>query len=283
MKTADVLIDALEYIKRFAGQTFVVKLGGEVMMSEEVMDAVAQDLILLNYVNIKPVVIHGGGVEITRAMDKFGKKPQFIDGLRVTDKETMDIVKMVLVGQINTGIVSRINKHGGNAVGLSGKSGKLFVAKKKAGKVDIGFVGEIEKVNPDIVNLLIEKNYIPVVSPIGLGADGEAYNINADVAAGALAAELGASKLILLTDVKGVLRKDGTLIKRLVADDIEELIKDGTAKSGMIPKLKAIKQALDGGVKRAHIIKAKKHAILEEVFTSTGAGTMITKEEVRGE
>jgi len=283
MKKSEILIDALAYIKKFKGKIFVIKLGGQVMLDKKVMDTVAQDLILLNYVGIKSVVLHGGGPEISAAMEKFGKKPKFIEGLRVTDEETMDIVKMVLIGKINSEIVGCINKHGGiNAVGLSGKSANLFFAEKKTGKVDLGMVGDIKKVNAEFINLLIDKNYIPVISSVALDKAGNALNINADTAAGQLASALKAAKLILLTDVPGVLDENNNLIKRITVPEIDHLIKSKKVSGGMIPKLSACKIALENGVKRTHIIKAVEHGILEEVFTSYGTGTMLTLEKVVG-
>ena len=280
MNKSEILIDALAYIKKFKGKIFVIKLGGQVMLDKNIMDTVAQDLILLNYVGIKPVVLHGGGPEISAAMEKFGKKPKFIEGLRVTDEETMDIVKMVLIGKINSEIVECVAKHGGEVVGLSGKSARLFVAEKRKGKVDLGMVGNIKKVNTKVVNLLLENGIIPIISPVALDKDGNALNVNADTAAGQLAAELKASKLILLTDVSGVLDENKNLIKRITAPEIDDLIESKKVSGGMIPKLLACKSALTGGVKRTHIIKAVEHGILEEVFTSYGTGTMITVEKV---
>ena len=277
MKISDVLIDALEYIKKFSGQTFVIKFGGEVLSNKTVMDTVAQDLILLSYVGIHPVVLHGGGSEIDSAMKKFGKIPKKVSGLRVTDKETMDIVEMVLVGKMNTTIVSYINKHGGNAVGLSGKSGNLFVAEKKKSKIDLGHVGTIKKVNIDLITSLINKNHIPVISPVGIDNNGESFNINADTAASELASALKATKLIILTDVQGVMEKNGRLIKELSANDAGKLISKKIATGGMIPKLESCINAISNGVEKAHIIKAEQHAILEEIFTATGNGTMILK------
>lgn len=274
---SEVLIDALEYIRKFRDQVFVIKFGGEVMVDEKVLDAVAEDLLLLRYVNIRPVVVHGGGGEISAAMDKFGKKPKFVKGLRVTDEETMDIVQMVLAGKLNNDIVASVNKHGGHAVGISGKSAKLFSAEKVPSEedVDLGFVGEITEVNADLVRTLVDKGYIPVISPIGIAADGSSLNINADVAASKLAVELKATKLILLTGVDGVLDKEGKLIKNLTPEEAGKLIKSGVAKAGMIPKLTECIYAIKHGVPKAHIIKAKKHSILEEIFTSEGTGTMV--------
>lgn len=277
MKTPEVLIDALEYIRKFRGCLFVIKLGGEIILDDKMLDAVAQDVVLLNCVNIKPVIVHGGGPDISTAMKKFGKEPKFINGLRVTDEETMDIVKMVLIGKINTAIVARINKFGGNAVGLSGKSGRLFSAKKLKGKVDLGFVGEISDVNSELVSVLLDKDYIPVISPIGFDSEGNSLNINADTAAAKLAGSLSADKMIFLTATGGVFDKKGCLIPKLTVKEAKGLIKNGVATGGMIPKLEACMEAVNSGVAGAHIIGAKKHSIIEEVFTSRGIGTMVTK------
>ncbi len=274
---SDVLINALMYIQKFKNKLFVIKLGGEVMLNENVMNTISQDIILLNSVNIKPVVIHGGGYEISNAMKKFGKKPRFVEGLRVTDEETMDIVKMVLIGKVNSEIVSRINKHGGNAVGISGKSGKLFLAKRKNDKIDLGLVGEIVRVNSEIVKLLIDKNYIPVISPVGFSNDGASLNINADTAAAKLAISLNANKLIIMTSVEGVLDENNRVISRLSIKEAEDLIKRGIANKGMIPKLNSCIESLKNGVERAHIIKSREHALIEEIFTSKGIGTMMYK------
>jgi acetylglutamate kinase len=277
MKTSEVLIDALEYIRKFRGCLFVIKLGGEIILDEKMLDAVAQDVILLNCVNIKPVIVHGGGPDISTAMKKFGKEPTFVDGLRVTDEETMDIVKMVLIGKINTAIVGRINKFGGNAVGISGKSGRLFSAKKHKGKVDLGFVGDVSDVNSELVGVLLDKNYIPVISPIGFDSEGNSLNINADTAAAKLAASLKADKMIFLTATGGVFDKKGKLIPKLTIKEAKDLIKKGVATGGMIPKLEACMEAVTSGVAGAHIIGARQHSIVEEVFTSSGIGTMVTK------
>jgi len=240
-----------------------------------VLDGVAQDLVLLSNVGIKPVVVHGGGKEISLAMERLGKVPEFIEGLRVTDKETMDIVKMVLIGKINTEIVARINKFGGNAVGLSGKSGKLFLAKKKKSREDLGFVGEVTNINSELVTTLIDKAYILIISPVGFGMDGEALNINADSATSKLAISLKASKLIILTNVEGVLDSKGNLIHELKTDKARDLIKDKIVTKGMIPKIEACIDALEGGVKSTHIIRSGEHAIIEEILTKEGTGTMI--------
>ena len=280
---AEILIDALNYIKTFRDSVFIVKLGGEVVIDEQVIESVAKDLIFLNMVGIKPVVVHGGGREISNAMKKFGKKPEFIDGLRKTDKETMDIVEMVLTGKINAQIVGYLTKLGGDAVGLSGKSGHLFKADKKDMEVDLGYVGQIREVNPEIVENQLEHGYIPVVSPIGVDEEGASMNINADTAAAELAASLKAKKLIFLTNVEGVLDEEKKLIKRLTVPTARKLLNTSVAEGGMKPKLKACIQAVNQGVERTHIIKAVTHAILEEILTKTGTGTMITKKKIKGE
>ncbi len=282
MKRAEILVKAIEYIRKFKGQVFVIKLGGETLLDEDVIDSVAQDLIFLNTLGIKPVIVHGGGVEISDAMERFGKKPKFVKGLRVTDAETMDIVEMVLTGKVNQQLVSRIHKHGGSAVGLSGKSGCLFEGVRQKGKVDLGLVGDIKKVNPKIVSTQLENNFIPVISPICLSGRGESLNINADTAASELAASLKASKLIVLTNVQGVLDRKKKLVKRLTVAEARKLIKNKTVVGGMIPKLKACIHALNNGVERTHIVKASRHAILEEILTTTGTGTMVTQRKVKG-
>lgn len=282
MKISDVLVGALEYIKKFRGSIFVIKFGGAAMLDSEAMDGVAQDLILLNYVGIKPVVVHGGGPEISRVMERMGKKPKFIKGLRVTDKETMDIVKSVLIGKVNSEIVASVNKHGGNAIGLSGKSGKMIVAEKTlVGDVDVGMVGKVREIHPEIIHLMIDNDYIPIISPVGFDEkEGEALNINADTVAGEISRVLKAKKFIFLTDVEGVMDKSGNLIKRLILSDVDRLVEEGIVVGGMLPKIEACKIAIDGGVERAHIISIRKHAILEEIFTSFGSGTLITREAV---
>jgi acetylglutamate kinase len=280
MHVSEVLIDALNYMKRFSGQTFIIKFGGEVMVDERVLNAVAEDLIFLSYVNIKPVIVHGGGAEISAMMEKLGKKPVFVKGLRVTDPETMDMVQMILAGKLNNEIVASVHKHGGNAVGISGKSAKLFYAEKAdSGDVDLGLVGEITEVNSDVVTTLLDKGYIPVISPIGVAEDGTSLNINADTAAAKLAVQLKANKLIFLTGVEGVLDKNKKLIKTLDKKEAFDLIKKGVATAGMIPKLNEAFYALDNGVNRVHIIHARPHAILEEIFTKEGTGTLIEKKK----
>jgi acetylglutamate kinase len=291
METVNILIEALPYIKKFHKKKILIKYGGHAMVDEKAMDSTARDTVLLKYVGMKPIVVHGGGPEISRAMGKIGKEPKFIEGLRITDRETMDIVKMVLVGKINTEIVSRIGWHGGNGVGISGKDSKLIEAVKKAPHevinsetgekrmVDLGLVGEIKSINPDIVNVLTSNDYIPIISPIGVADNGETLNLNADTVAGDMASEMDAEKLIILTDVPGILADPNdpeSLIRKIKIDEIEELIKDGTITEGMLPKTMTCIKAIEDGVSSAHIIDGRvKHSVLLEIFTKKGIGTMI--------
>lgn len=281
MNKSDVLIDALDYIKRFNGQTFVIKFGGELVSDNEIIESVTQDLILLNYVGIHPVVLHGGGKEISKAMEKLGRAPEFINGLRVTDEETMKLVEKVLVNKVNKRIVDSIQEHEGKAAGLSGnKEGIIQVVQKKGPNgEDLGFVGRVRRIRTKPIKDVFRKTAIPVVAPIGVDSSGQSYNVNADTAASKLAVALKASKLIILTNVQGVMDSDGRLIKELSKTQAKELIKEGTARKGMIPKLEACIDALDGSVECGHIIKAGRHAILEEVFTTVGTGTMMTSRE----
>jgi len=288
---AKILVEALPYIKKFYGKTIVVKYGGHAMLSQELKEAVFTDVILMKYVGMHPVIVHGGGPDITAMLQRMGKKSRFVDGLRVTDKETMEIAEMVLVGKINKEIVAQINCIGGRAVGLSGQDAGLFDAVKKYRRVltpegaeelaDIGFVGDISKVNPDIVTAIIEMGCIPVVSPVAVGAEGESYNINADHAAGRLAAALGSDKLIILTDVEGIMtdRSDSnSLISSIHADEIAPLIERGVIDGGMIPKVECCLDALANGVRTTHILDGRvPHSILLEIFTDKGIGTMVEK------
>ena len=292
MDTVNILVDALPYIKKFHNKKIMIKYGGHAMIDEDAMASTARDTVLLKYVGMKPVVVHGGGPEITRSMKKLGKEPKFIKGLRVTDEETMEIVKMVLVGNINTDIVSNLCFHDGNGVGLSGKDSKLIQAHKKIHvienddgemeEIDLGLVGEIEAINPGILEMLTENDYIPVVSPIGVANDGTTLNLNADTVAGAVAGEIDAEKLIILTDVPGVLRdpKDpSTLIQKIKVDEVPGLIEEGVITGGMIPKIETCVEAINNGVKSAHILDGRvKHSLLLEVFTTEGVGTMIYKD-----
>jgi acetylglutamate kinase len=284
---AKVLIEALPYIQRFNRATVVVKYGGHAMVDEELKQDFALDIILMKYVGLNPVVVHGGGPQIGQVLNRLSIDSQFVDGLRVTDQETMDVVEMVLVGKVNKEIVNLINSNGGRAVGLSGKDGGLITAEKlKYIKdrgvdappeiIDIGLVGEITAIDTRVLASLIQSDFIPVIAPVGAGAQGETYNINADLVAGRIAAALDARKLILLTDTEGVLDGDGKLISSARADETRQLMEGGVVKGGMIPKLKCCLDALQSGVKKAHIIDGrKKHAILLEVFTKGGIGTEI--------
>ncbi len=287
--TASVLIEALPYIQKFNNETIVVKYGGNAMVDENLKKNFALDIILMKYVGLNPVVVHGGGPQIGKLLKSLSIESQFVDGMRVTDQETMDVVEMVLVGKVNKEIVSFINQNGGQSVGLSGKDGKLLIARKMKYMrdkgdnqppeiIDIGMVGEIEKVNNRVLLSLIDAQFIPVIAPVGVGEGGKTFNINADLVAGSIAASLKARKLILLTDTEGVLDKNGDLISSIRADEIGELIKEGTIKGGMIPKVNCCLEALATGVSKAHIIDGRKeHAILLEIFTKGGIGTEIIK------
>lgn len=276
---AAVLIEALPYIKEHFGKTVVVKYGGKAMASQELKELIASDLVLMKFVGMNPVVIHGGGPEITKYMREMGKEVQFVDGLRVTDKETMNIVKMVLVGKINKELVSLINRHGELSVGISGDDGGLIIARKQEASVDLGFVGEVEAINPKIITDLIGEDFIPVVASVGAGRDGQSYNINADLVAGEIAATLKANKIIFLTDVDGLYSdfSDKTsLISELSLKDCQEMVAEKKITEGMLPKVKGCVAALKAGVNRAHILNGTvAHALLLEVFTKKGIGTMI--------
>lgn len=282
---AHILIEALPYIRSFFGKTIVVKYGGAAMVDEKLKAEVAQDIVLMRYVGMRPVIIHGGGPQIGEAMTKAGLTPTFIDGLRVTDPETMKIVETVMVGSINQDIVGLINRSGGMAVGLSGKDGNFVTARKaeprrKKGAepelVDLGLVGEVVAVNPKVVRSLEEAGYIPVIAPTGVDQGGITYNINADLAAGEIAAALTAEKLILLTDTDGILDQQGSLYSTLGHDEVEKLVEEQVISAGMIPKVKACLRALEGGVRKTHIINGKiPHALLLELFTAEGVGTEV--------
>jgi acetylglutamate kinase len=292
METVNILIEALPYIKKFHKKKILIKYGGHAMIDEGAMESTARDTVLLKYVGMEPIVVHGGGPEISRARNKIGKEPEFIEGLRITDKETMDIVKMVLVGKINTEIVSKICLHGGKGVGLSGKDSRLIEADKKAPHVivnsntgeermvDLGLVGEIKSINPNIINVLTREDYIPIISPIGVDNKGEALNLNADTVAGDIGSKIEAEKLIILTDVPGILEdpKDpDSLLRKIKIDEIGDLIKNGIITEGMLPKTLTCIKAIEDGVSSAHIIDGRiKHSILLEIFTKRGIGTMIT-------
>ncbi len=281
---AQTLSEALPYIKRFFDKTIVIKYGGNAMTDEHLKECFAQDVVLLKLVGMNPVVVHGGGPQINEMLDKLGKKGEFIQGMRVTDEETMDVVEMVLGGQVNKEIVNLINRHGGKAVGLTGQDGNFIHAHKllmedlkdPTKMIDVGQVGEISAIDPSIINFLDSGDFIPVVAPIGVGRDGETYNINADVVAGKLAEILNAEKLILLTNTPGVLDKSGQLLTGLTPKQIDDLVEDGTLSGGMLPKIGSALDAARSGVKSVHIIDGRvEHALLLEVLTDEGVGTLI--------
>lgn len=280
---AAILAEALPYIRRFHDKTIVVKYGGNAMTEEALKQGFARDVVLLKLVGLNPVIVHGGGPQINDLLKRVGKQGEFVQGMRVTDRETMDVVEMVLGGQVNKDIVNLINQHGGRAVGLTGKDGGFIRAKKLKMKsaesgedIDIGHVGEVVGIDPELVSLLDTKDFIPVIAPIGVGEHGEAYNINADLVAGKLAETLKAEKLILLTNTTGVLDKDGNLLTGLTAARVDELIADGTISGGMIPKIAMALEAVKHGVKTSHIIDGRvEHALLLEILTDEGVGTLI--------
>jgi acetylglutamate kinase len=281
-RRAEILMEALPYIREFRGKTVVVKYGGSAMEQADLKRSFALDVILLHFVGINPVIVHGGGPQIGALMKRLGKEPQFVGGMRVTDAETVDIVEMVLVGKINKEIVGLINYHGGKAVGLSGKDGSLLRARRRLHRlasgeeVDIGLVGEVEQVNAEPIRLLEDHGFIPVIAPVGVGRSGETYNINADLVAGEVAAALGAEKLIHLTDVQGILGDGGRLITTLTRKEAERLMEDAVIEGGMLPKVESSVRALHGGTAKAHIIDGRvPHAILLELFTREGIGTEI--------
>ena len=286
MERAQVLMEALPYIRAFYGKRLVVKYGGHAMVKEDLKRSFAMDVVLMKYIGMNPVIVHGGGPQIGELMERLGKKPHFVQGMRVTDAETMDIVEMVLGGKINKEIVALINQHGGRAVGLSGKDGSLIKASQlkvrqpgsdpQSELIDIGLVGKVDAINPHIVQVLDSSGYIPIIAPIGVGEDGEPYNINADLVAGDIAAALNAEKLIMLTDVEGIFDEQQHLISSLKRTDIAKLIEQRVISEGMLPKVEACLTALDGGVRKAHIIDGRQdHALLLEVFTNRGIGTEI--------
>lgn len=284
---AHVLAEALPYIRRFRGKTVVIKYGGNAMVDETLKSGFARDIVLMKLVGINPVVVHGGGPQIGMLLEKIGKESKFVDGMRVTDSETMDVVEMVLGGLVNKDIVNLITHHGGRAVGLTGKDGDLIRARKLTIKrnspeleapeiIDIGHVGEVESIDPGVVDMLVSGDFIPVIAPIGVGEDGRSYNINADLVAGHMAEVLKAEKLILLTNTTGLLDKQGELLTGLGADDVAALIDDGTIHGGMLPKIGCALSAVNSGVKAAHIIDGRvEHAVLVELFTDEGVGTLI--------
>ncbi|MBP2027327.1 acetylglutamate kinase [Acetoanaerobium pronyense] len=275
---AHVLLESLSYIKKFHNQTVVIKYGGNAMINEELKNCVIRDISLLKYVGLNPVTVHGGGPEITKMMNHFGKKAQFVNGLRVTDEETMKMTELVLLGSIAPQIVSLFNMNDVKALGLSGKDGKIIEASQR--DKNLGFVGKIEKINTDLITSVIEKGYVPIISPIGIGKNGESYNINSDEVAGAIATSLKAKKLILITDVEGVMedyKNPSTLISHINKAEAQKYIQNGVITGGMIPKINCCTSAVAGGVERCHIIDGREyHSILLEIFTNDGIGTMIT-------
>ena len=292
MKDVNILVEALPYIKKFHEKKILIKYGGHAMVDEEAMSSTVRDTVLLKYVGMEPLIVHGGGPEISRSMDKLGKEPKFIKGLRVTDEETMGIIEMVLVGKISTDIVSQISYHDGKGISLSGKDSRLIFAHKKPAtkvtsdsggeeEIDLGLVGEIDCINTDLLEMFLENNYIPVISPVGIADNGTSLNLNADTAAGEIASSVDSEKLIILTDVPGVLRDPNdldSLIQRIKVDEVPDLIEQGVISGGMIPKIETCVKAINDGVKSCHIIDGrKKHSLLLEIFTKNGIGTMIYK------
>ncbi len=282
IRRAEVLLEALPYIREFRGKTVVIKFGGAAMERADLKEPFALDVILLRFVGMKPVIVHGGGPQIGALMKRLGKEPRFVGGMRVTDEETIEIVEMVLVGKINKEIVGLINHHGGKAVGLSGKDATLLRARRRPHRlpsgedVDIGLVGEVEAVNVEPIRLLEDNGFIPVIAPVGVGSGGETYNVNADLVAGEVAAALGAEKLIHLTDVQGILDSEGKLVSTLSRKEAERLVRAGVIEGGMLPKVESALRALEGGTSKAHIIDGRvPHAILLELFTRGGIGTEI--------
>ena len=288
IEKAEILMEALPYIKKFYGKTVVIKYGGNAMVDEKLKASFAKDVTLMKYIGINPVIVHGGGPQISKTMERMGLKPKFVSGYRVTDSETMDIVEMVLGGKVNKEIVNLINSNGGRAVGLTGKDGGLIKAKKKLMKgtspetgapeiIDAGLIGEVESIDASILDALDKGGFIPVIAPVGVGANGETYNINADLVAGAVASALSASKLILLTDIAGIQDKDGNLITTLNKKKVEELIKKKVITGGMLPKVAACFDALGGNVGKVHVVDGRvPHALLLEIFTDKGIGTEIS-------
>jgi len=282
IKKAGILVEALPYIQKFAGITIVIKYGGNAMISEELKNSVMQDVTLLKYIGLNPIIVHGGGPDITEALKVYNIESQFVGGLRVTDEETMKVAQMVLIGKTNKEIVSKLCQHGGNAVGLSGIDANLIQCEKQIltvdGKeVDLGYVGEVVNVNTKILQDLTKNGYIPVIAPIGVGENGESYNINADTVAAAVAKALRAEKLMFLTDTEGVRDENGDIIFEMNKDRAADLIEDGVINGGMLPKVKACIKAINAGVRSVHIIDGRiPHCLLLEIFTHTGIGTMIT-------
>ena len=288
LNIAQVLTEALPYIQRFTGKTIVVKFGGNAMVDPELQESFARDVVLMKLVGMNPIVVHGGGPQIGALLEKLNIKSEFVDGMRVTDAKTMDVVEMVLGGSVNQEIVSSINRNGGKALGVTGKDGQLILARKlKVSRyshelgaseiVDIGNVGEVDQIDTEVLDVLLESNFIPVIAPIGMGKDGATYNINADLVAGKLAQIMQSEKLMLLTNVAGLLDKDGQILTGLNTEQVDGLINDGTISGGMLPKISCALDAVKSGVTSAHIIDGRvPHAVLLEIFTDEGMGTLIT-------
>ncbi|MFT6236935.1 MAG: acetylglutamate kinase [Cellvibrionaceae bacterium] len=293
MNVANVLTEALPYIQRFTGKTIVVKFGGNAMVDEALQNSFARDIVLMKLVGMNPIIVHGGGPQIGVLLDKLNIKSRFVDGMRVTDSETMDVVEMVLGGTVNKQIVTLINNNGGKAIGLTGKDGQLIQAKKlcithssseqmnASEIIDIGHVGVVNKINVNVIDMLINSDFIPVIAPIGVGEDGASYNINADLVAGKIAEVLQAEKLILLTNVSGLQDKKGEVLTGLSTKQVDDLIEDGTIYGGMLPKIGCALDAVKAGVSSAHIIDGRvAHAVLLEIFTDEGVGTLISNNKI---
>ncbi|MGA7875534.1 MAG: acetylglutamate kinase [Desulfoferrobacter sp.] len=289
VEKAKILVEALPYIRRFYQKTVVIKYGGHAMVADELKESFAQDIVLMKYIGIHPVVVHGGGPQIGKMLERIGKKSDFRAGMRVTDADTMDIVEMVLAGKINKEIVSLINRHGGKAIGLSGKDGQLIEARKlhlfryqgddqPPEIIDIGLVGEVHRINTEILRTLGNSDMIPIIAPVGVGENGETYNINADLVAGRISSALQAKKLLLMTDVEGVMDTNGGLISSITIAEAADLMQDEVLRGGMIPKVQCAVEAVQGGAEKVHIIDGRvPHAILLEIFTDAGIGTQIVK------
>jgi acetylglutamate kinase len=292
MNVAQVLSEALPYIQRFVGKTFVIKYGGNAMVDDALKTGFARDVVLMKLVGINPVVVHGGGPQIGALLARVGKESEFVEGMRVTDTETMDVVEMVLGAQVNKDIVTLINRHGGAAVGLTGKDGGLIRARKLVVQrdnpavaapeiIDLGHVGDVEHIEPAVVKMLLHGDFIPVIAPIGVGEDGQSYNINADLVAGKLAEVLGAEKLILLTNTAGLLDAEGKVLTGLTSTQVDELIAKGVVHGGMLPKIRSALAAVAHGVESVHIIDGRvEHAVLLEIFTNAGVGTLIRRQPI---
>lgn len=290
LQTANILTEALPYIQKFTGRTLVIKFGGNAMIDEQLKQSFARDIVLMKLVGINPVIVHGGGPQIGELLDKLNIDSHFVDGMRVTDSKTMDVVEMVLGGAVNKEIVSLINHAGGKAIGITGKDGQLITARKMVVTrktpemevpeiIDIGQVGEVEHINTSVIDMLTNSDFIPVIAPIGVDAEGNSYNINADLVAGKIAEVLQAEKLLLLTNIAGLLDRDGTVLTGLSTEQVDDLIADGTISGGMLPKIRCALDAVKANVRSAHIIDGRvSHAVLLEIFTDEGVGTLITNQ-----